>query len=48
MVDVVGGDAGLGKGLGTGDAEGARRGEVRIWLTIGVLRRLAERAAEIP
>src|ERR1700674_2134116 len=29
MVDVVVGDAGLGKGLGAGDAEGARGSEVR-------------------
>ena len=28
MVDVLVGDAGLGKGLGAGDAEGARRGEI--------------------
>ena len=28
MVDVVVGDAGLGKGLGAGDAERARRGEI--------------------
>jgi hypothetical protein len=28
MVDVLVRDAGLGEGLGAGDAEGARRGEV--------------------
>jgi hypothetical protein len=36
MVDIFVGDAGLGEGLGAGDAEGARGGEVPIWLTIGV------------
>jgi hypothetical protein len=36
MVDVLVSDAGLGKGLGAGDAEGARRGEIFHLATIAV------------
>src|SRR5262249_27790829 len=36
MVDALVRDAGLGKCRRAGDAEGARGGEISIWLTIGV------------